>query len=165
MAPCAEMSSNTSLSFRHPRRERREIPRCCTGLGREIAAFDPRRQIGGRGVRSEKSTWRRVCSPLSGRGLGLFSSCLTGMGWSHRALTWTGALPRETPKVHLGIVCVSAGQLDSSSDHTPLSQTIIIGAGATRRFLDRMNCHSDVFAYDAGVEARLLACKKKQTKG
>ena len=82
------------------------LPRCCLGLGREIAAFDPPDQIDGRGVRCERSTWRRVCSPLFSRGLGLFCSCLTGMGWSHRVSTWPGALPRETPKVHLGIVCV-----------------------------------------------------------
>ena len=66
------------------------LSRCRRGLGREVAAFVPPDQINGRGVRCEKSTWQRVSSPLSSRGLGLFSSCLTGMGWSHRVLTWPG---------------------------------------------------------------------------
>jgi hypothetical protein len=36
----------------------------------------------------EDSTWERVPSPLSSRGLGLFYTCLTAKGRRHRALDW-----------------------------------------------------------------------------
>ncbi len=87
MAASAEMPLNPSFCLCRDVRDVR-LSRCRRGLGREVAAFVPPGQINGRGVRCEKSTWRRVSSPLSSRGLGLFSSCLTGMGWSHRVLTW-----------------------------------------------------------------------------